>query len=133
MIFPNKAPCFLLLAAACIFCGCSAFRSSTQTLSITSNVPDAKIKLNAEEHALPFEEDVSRSTVWNITCEKEGYVFQQQIIDYHLNTTGWLDLVGAALIDVPIIGLFFPGAFSLETTSVHFELQPEGDAVASGD
>lgn len=104
--------------------GCSIFPSDTQKLSISSNVPNATVLVNGEVYVLPVELEMRRDKIINVTCEEPGYELYQTLIDTHISTTGWLDFAGCIVTSVFIVGILFPGAFSLDTTDLYIELKP---------
>jgi hypothetical protein len=65
---------------------------------------------------------VKRNRDVSIQCYKEGYAPYQRTIGNHFNTTGVLDAVGTWLFLLPGIGLFTPGAWSLDETDVTISL-----------
>jgi hypothetical protein len=113
----------LTLAMSMVFLtGCSAFRSSTQMVNITCNPNDAILTVNGQRYTPPVQINAKRNRDLSIQCYKEGYAPSQRTIGHHLNGTGALDAVGTLLILVPCIGLFTPGAWSLDETDVAITL-----------
>ena len=102
--------------------GCSAFRPSTQTVNISCAPGDAVLMVNGQRHTPPVQVNVPRNRDLSLQAYKEGYMQYQRTIGHHLNTTGALDAVGTFLLLVPGIGLFFPGAWSLDETDVNITL-----------
>jgi hypothetical protein len=119
-----------LLQAAIIFImistmvGCSVFRSHTQMMNVTCSQAEAKLYINGREDKNPFEGRVPRNRGVIIECEKEGYDGATRFVNYRLNTTGYLDIVGGFLIYIPYVGLFFPGAYSLQDTDIQVQMVP---------
>jgi hypothetical protein len=105
--------------------GCSAFRSSTEPMSIRCTPTDSVLMVNGNRYTPPTEIGVKRNREVSIECYKEGFVPYQRTVGYHFNTTGALDAVGAALFLVPAVGLFTPGAWSLDETNVNISLIPK--------
>ena len=105
---------------ALLLTGCSGFRGHTQTLNV--QCPDAVIKVNGQIYDSPALVDVKRNRKVSLQCYRADYYVHQETIGYHLNTTGALDVVGTILFLVPCVGLFSPGAYSLDTTDVYVEL-----------
>jgi hypothetical protein len=112
----------LLLAAGA---GCSAFRNSMQTMSINCTPADSVLMVNGERYTPAAQISVKRDRDVSIECYKDGFVPYQRTIGYHFNETGALDAVGTALFLVPAIGLFTPGAWSLDETNVNISLFPK--------
>lgn len=98
--------------------GCSAFRSHTQMMNVTCSQAGAKLYINGREDKNPFEGRVPRNKGVIIECEKEGYDVATRFVNYRLNTMGYLDIIGGFLIYIPYVGLFFPGASSLQDTKI---------------
>jgi hypothetical protein len=105
--------------------GCSAFRSSVETMNVKCNPADSILMVNGERYTPPAQVTVKRDREVSIQCYKEGFVPYERTIGYHFNTTGALDAVGTALFLVPCIGLFTPGAWSLDETNVTVSLVPK--------
>jgi len=68
---------------------------------------------------------VKRNRQVSIAADKDGYFPYEQSVGYHFNTTGALDAVGTALFLIPAIGLFTPGAWSLDETNVAIVMVPK--------
>lgn len=105
--------------------GCSAFRPHNQTMNITCHPDDAILMINGQRYPAPAQVRVPRNRDVSIQAHKEGYSPYQRTIQNHLNATGALDIVGTLLILLPGIGLFFPGAWSLDETDVAITLFKE--------
>ena len=60
-----------------------------------------------------------------VLVKKEGFQTSSKMVDYHLSTTGILDIVGTCLFLLPVIGLVTPGANSLDDTTLFVQLSPE--------
>ncbi len=119
-----------LLQAAILFTmlsallGCSVFRSHTQMINVTCSQPEAKLYINDREEKDPFQGKVRRNKGVIIECEMEGYDGATRFVNYRLNTTGYLDIIGGFLIYIPYVGLFFPGAYSLQDTEIEVQMVP---------
>ena len=105
--------------------GCSAFRPRTETINISSNPEGADVTVNGATYRTPAQASVRRDGSIAIQCYKKGYVPYNRTIDTHLNTTGILDIVGTCIFIIPCIGLFTPGAYSLDETNVNVSLYKE--------
>lgn len=105
--------------------GCSAFVSPVETMNIHCNPSNAVLLVNGQRYTPPAEVRVKRNREVSITADKEGYFPYQQTVGYHFNTTGALDAVGTALFLIPAIGLFTPGAWSLDETDVTVTMVPK--------
>ena len=102
--------------------GCSAFRAHNQTLNITCNPDDSILMVNGRRYSSPAQVSTKRNRDVSIQCFKEGYLPQQLTIGNHFNGTGALDAAGTFFFLVPCIGLFTPGAWSLDETDVGITL-----------
>lgn len=105
--------------------GCSTFVSPVETMSIHCNPPDAVLLVNGQRYTPPAQVTVRRNREVSITADKDGYFPYQQTVGYHFNTTDALDAVGTALFLIPAIGLFTPGAWSLDETEVAITMVPK--------
>ncbi len=103
--------------------GCSAFRSSFQTVKIACYPEGAQVTVNGALYRVPAQVSVKRNETVSIQCYKRGYVPYNRVIGTHMNTTGILDAVGTCIFIIPCIGLFTPGAHSLDDTNILATLQ----------
>ena len=109
----------VLLSFLVMTSSCSAFRSSTQTMSITTDQSDAQIYVNGNMVGQGTASTaVKRNENVQIMVRKTGYVTVQRSIGKGLNTTGVLDIIGGVLILLPLFGLLAAGAYSLDETNV---------------
>jgi hypothetical protein len=102
--------------------GCSAFRPYDQTVRIECGQEGVQLQVNGARYGCPAEVPVRRNRAVDVRASKAGYPTQQRIIRYQISTTGILDIAGGLIILVPAIGLAFPGAFDLDTTSLYIDL-----------
>jgi len=115
---------FPLLTMLSVLLGCSVFRSHTQTINVTCSEPEAALTVNEWRETNPFKGWAFRNKGVIIRCEKEGYEVATRFVNYHLNVTGYLDIVGGFLVYLPYAGLFFPGAYSLDNTDIKVQMTP---------
>ena len=113
----------VVLSWACT--GCSAFRSHTQTIKIKCDPTDATLTVNGQNYSPPAKVRVTRNEDVFIRCSKEGFESYEREIGRHLNTTGKIDAVAAWVLLFPAIGLWTPGAYSLDETDVSISLFPK--------
>ncbi len=111
---------FLILPLILSTTGCSAFRSSTQTLTVTTDQPGTEIYINGTlagkgTASMP----VKRNRTVSLMAKKDGYVTVQRSIGKSLNTTGILDIIGGVLILLPLFGLLASGAYSIDEDNVN--------------
>ena len=102
--------------------GCSAFRSFDEPVIITCTPPDAVLMVNGQRQTPPAHLSVRRNRDMYLLAQKEGYLPYQRTVGNHFNATGALDLVGTFIFLLPGIGLFFPGAWSLDETDIGITL-----------
>jgi hypothetical protein len=102
--------------------GCSAFRSPMQTMNINCNPSDCILMVNGQRYTPPAQISVKRNRDVSIQCYKDGYAPYQRTIGNHFNDTGVLDAIGTWIFILPGIGLFTPGAWSLDETDVTIAL-----------
>lgn len=115
----------LLASMLTLVGGCSAFRPHTQTVNIVCDPSDAILTVNGNRYASPAQVSVKRNRDVAIQCQKTGYHVAQQTIGHSLNGTGALDAAGTVLFLLPGIGLFTPGAWSLDQEDVRIQLYPQ--------
>lgn len=106
--------------------GCSAFVGSRQRVTVMTATPTAEIYANGEligrgNHA---EFRAKRNRDVQIMVKAKGYYPGYSSIGNELSTTGILDIVGTILFIFPAIGLFFPGAKTLDRQNVAIDLVP---------
>lgn len=118
----KKIYSLVMLALILFINGCSVFRSSTETVNVSCAQEGSTIMLNDARFQNVAHFAAQRDKPLVIRCYKEGYYPYSQTVNYHLNTTGVLDIVGTFLFLLPVIGLFTAGAFSLDTTDVNVQL-----------
>jgi len=112
----------LLVCVAMLFnfAGCSCFRSSTQTMTVTTDQPDTQIYVNGSMVGTGTASAVvKRNENVQLMAKKDGYVTIQRSIGNSLNTTGILDIVGGCLFLIPLFGLLAAGSHSIEQTNVN--------------
>lgn len=110
----------LLLSFALV--GCSLFVPKTQTLTISSNIPDAIVFVNGEAYSAPSQIEVPRDESVSIQAVKDGYFPVYRDIDTELSTSGVWDVAGGVIFLVPLIGLTSNGAWELEQDHVKINM-----------
>jgi hypothetical protein len=106
--------------------GCSAFRPIHQTVNIVAFPEDATLVVNGKKYQPPAQISVMRDQEVAIQCFKEGYAPYNHTIGTHMNGIGALDVVGTVFFLFPVLGLFAPGAHSLDQTDVNITLYERG-------
>ena len=105
--------------------GCSVFRPSHQTLTVTTDPPSAQVWINGNyEGEAPVSKSVERNKLVAISIKKDGFEPLHRAVQYHMNTTGVLDSIGTYLFLLPLIGVVSPGSRSLDETEVEVRLAP---------
>ena len=110
------------------FCGCSAFRPSTQTITINSSVQGADIYLDGNPIGKsPATATIQRNRNFTVLARKPGFEPMSRTIGTHLNDTGTMDVVGLVFCLFPGIGLLTPGAWSVDETTIMIHMFPLTD------
>ncbi len=119
---------YLNFFVLCIFLiqSCSAFNPKTQVVSVSCKPADAKVIINGARFDCPAKMHARRDKKLVLEAYRDGYEPYKETIDYHLNQTGEYDIAGSIFIIIPIIGLFFPGAWDLDQTEFEIQLTPAG-------
>ena len=105
--------------------GCSIFRSWNETINVSSYPENANITVNGMRYMTPAQISVRRNESVAIQCYKKGYLPYSRVINTDLNVTGILDFAGTFLFIIPCVGLFTPGAYSLEQKNINMSLYKE--------
>jgi hypothetical protein len=114
----NRLTALSLSMALGLTSGCSVFQSSHQTVSVQTSEPQAKVWINGSfEGEAPVQASVMRNQTLAVMVKKEGFQTSTRLVQYHLSTTGILDVVGTCLFLVPCIGLMTAGAHDLDDTA----------------
>jgi len=99
--------------------GCSFLQSSTETLTVTSDVRDAEIYINGSLAGKGTAAmDVKRNEDASVLVKKDGYIPMQRSVGKSLSITGILDIIGGFIFLAPFFGLLAPGAFDLDQKNV---------------
>ncbi len=93
--------------------GCSAFVPKTEALNINCSEEDATLQVNGQMYKGSAQPEVERNKPVAIMCTKPGFYPAQKTIDKSLSGTGIADIVGTFIFLLPGIGLFTPGAWTL--------------------
>lgn len=103
------------------------FAPRQQKISIRTNVPASSIYVNGELIQIGQQAEflVKRNYNAQIMVTAEGYYPAYRQLISELSTLGILDIVGGIILIVPLIGLAFPGAKSLDYTNVAIHLVPQ--------
>ncbi|MEY3395769.1 MAG: hypothetical protein RL346_2006 [Verrucomicrobiota bacterium] len=102
---------------------CSFGVGSTQTVTVTSNVP-AKIMANGTAVGkTPLSFDAKRAKSLALIATAPGHTQSTKTIERQLSQTGILDGVGGLFLLLPWLGLLSDGAWELEEDQVYFNLE----------
>ena len=115
----------MLISISLYSTGCSLFAPSTELVNVTCTEPDAVLMINGVRYKSPAQVRVKRNQLLSIQAYKEGFFPCQRTIDHHMSTTGVLDVIGLFFFLFPGIGIFFPGAWSLDETDITIQLFPK--------
>lgn len=98
--------------------GCSAFAPLQEDVTITATYPGAQIYVDdTGEGTSPVTVSLDRNQTHLIT-DSAG---ETMALGRHVSVTGVLDIGGAILFLVPIIGCFTPGFWSLDSTDIQLK------------
>ncbi len=108
----------LVISSLFMTMGCSAFKPSTQPVTISASNPQAMIYVDGEPKGTgTITADLKRNRSHAIMA-KVGQRTGVSQIDKNIATTGVLDIVGTFIFLVPVIGIFSPGFYDLDRTHV---------------
>jgi hypothetical protein len=110
----------LSVAVVCFLTtGCSVFVSKTQTINAACSESDAVLQVNGGEiYTGQATLLARRDRVFSYACLKQGYYPAHKSVSYSMSPTGIADFIGSLFIYLPIVGIFTPGAWSLDETNV---------------
>jgi hypothetical protein len=109
--------------------GCALVNGSSQRISISTSVPDARIVVDGRpvgktQEGEPLVLIVKRNEDHVITAQKDGYISKYQRTETRICTLGVLDLVGACIFLIPVISFITGGAFEIQPSDVYIALDP---------
>lgn len=122
----KKSICGLVAVGIVVLPGCSCFVTTTQPVSVTAT--DAQADLFADGQS------IGRGTATTRLKRNESHTFMAKTADgragtaqvgHSFSSTGMLDVVGGIFLLVPLIGLFAPGAWDLDSTSIVIAVPPK--------
>ncbi len=110
---------FLIVLTLIFVGGCSIFGGTRTNLTITASEPDAQIFVNgAYQGNGTISTVVRRDETAAILVKKDGFHPAQRHIPTKLSGLGTLDAIGTFFFLIPVIGLAFPGAWTLDQTNI---------------
>ena len=114
-----------LILSLSVTAGCSCFVGTRERVTVMTNIPDAAIYANGSKVVNGTANFYARKNKnVQIMAKADGYETAYHSIDYHLSTAGVLDIIGIFFFLLPAIGLFTPGAQTLDENNVALDLDP---------
>ena len=114
------------LMISVFLCSCSMFNWSRAPLRVRTSEPDAKIYINGDYMGTGIVKTrVSRHTDISILATKNGFHPAQRELTYRLSTIGTIDLLFGCVLLIPLIGLAFPGAYTVDQENVSILMEKE--------
>jgi len=112
--------------------GCSLFGSWKQTVTVSSDPPEARVILNgASIGTTPLQHEVKRRGDLFLEIQKPGYKSQYRTTSRRLSTLGILDVIGGAIFLLPFLGLISPAAWEQDPSAFGITLDPAEDSLRS--
>jgi PEGA domain len=106
--------------------GCSFFGGSSQNFAVSSNPTGATVRINGQQIGVtPLQHQISRRGDLLVEVEKPGYKSQFRQTSRKLSGLGIADVIGGAVILLPLIGLVSPGAWEQDPSVMGFSLDPD--------
>jgi hypothetical protein len=102
--------------------GCSAFQPKQESVTIIASTQPATVYVdNNPVGASPVTMMLDRNKSYAITAEYDGR-HGSAVIERKISGTGVLDIVGTVFFIIPVIGIFCPGFWDLDPTTVHVQI-----------
>lgn len=118
-----------LVVAVCYLTGCSLFGPRYETIGVSSDPPAAKISVSGKPiGTTPIHFEVHRGENLLLEIQKSGYQTQYRSASRRLSTLGILDVIGGALILLPLFGLLSSAAWEHDPSEFGITLEPEKSA-----
>lgn len=118
----KRFTCGLLSLALVIAQGCSAFQPKQQSVTIIASKLGASIYVdNKPVGSSPVKLMLDRNRTYAVAATSDGRT-GTAAIGRKVSGTGVLDIVGGILFLVPIIGVFTPGFWELDPTTVNVQI-----------
>lgn len=116
----------MILIYSTALSGCSFFGGSSQNFTVSSNPTGATVRINGQPIGVtPLQHQVSRKGDLLVEVEKTGYKSQFRQTSRKLSGLGIADVIGGAVILLPLIGLVSPGAWEQDPSVIGFFLDPD--------
>ena len=113
------------LLCAVYLSGCSFFGGSSQNFAVSSDPIGATVRINGQQVGVtPLQHQVARRGDLLVEVEKMGYKSQFRQTSRKLSSLGIVDVIGGAVLLLPLIGLIAPGAWEQDPAAMGFSLEP---------
>lgn len=115
-----------LVIISCYLAGCSFFAPSVETMGVSTDPPGAKVLVSGRpvgESPVHFE--VHRGDNVLIEVQKPGYQTQFRTPSRTLSSVGIADVVGGAILLLPLLGLLSSGAWKHDPSEYGITLEPK--------
>ncbi|MGC3973925.1 MAG: PEGA domain-containing protein [Nitrospira sp.] len=112
--------CYLNLTA------CSLFGGTSQSLTVNSDPPGANVLINGTlAGTTPLQQQVPRRGDLTVEVQKAGYTPQTRVTGRKLSSVGIVNVIGGALLLLPLLGLIAPGAWEQDPGIIGITLEPD--------
>lgn len=116
----------LLIACPLNLTACSIFGGSSQPLTVNSEPPGANVLINGTlAGTTPLQHQVPRRGDLTIEVQKAGYTPQTRVTGRKLSSVGIVDVIGGAMLLLPLLGLIAPGAWEQDPGIIGITLEPD--------
>lgn len=110
------------LIALLLVQGCSAFQPKQESVTIIASTQPATVYVdNNPVGTSPVTLMLDRNKSYAISAEYAGRR-GTAVIGRKISGTGVLDIVGTFFFIIPVIGIFCPGFWDLDPTTVHVQI-----------
>ena len=112
--------------------GCSVFRPAKQAIRIETTPSGVPVFVDGQDRGpSPVTIELQRNQSHKIMASTQGAVYTREL-NPKLSAAGTLDIIGAAVVLVPGVGLLAPGAYDLDMMNVilHLDEKPPTGATA---
>lgn len=114
-----------VIVATCYLAGCSLFGPRYETIGVSSDPPGAKVNVSGRPvGTTPVRFEVHRGENLLLEVQKPGYQTQYRSASRKLSTLGILDVVGGAMLLLPLIGLISSAAWEHDPAEFGITLEP---------
>lgn len=124
-----KRIAFRVISLAVISCylgGCSLFGPRSQNIGVSSDPPGAQVIASGKPvGTTPLHFEAQRGDTLVVEVRKPGYQTQFRTFSRKLNGLGLVDVIGGAIILLPLIGLLSPAAWDHDPDQLGIVLDPE--------